>query len=297
MDTKVDMENEDFYKNLLLGAAKDTPSSCSIPTLDSTDGTLIVPQPGFVIKTKDEKDEKIFLNICSTDELPAPKDISEGELTKLIDDVDAMNFRVPIGLGNPHAEIDKNGKGCTVYDILINTRFFEKIQKSDYFMGFFMTVVYEGLEDKYKMSLSRDWVRLKNRKSFGQILPQRIRPKSKPIIQEMDSPCSVDTLREVSKKHISYETKSDLCIPEPSHQIIFEPSVGKVEYLVIEISLPGVKSMLDTTLDVGDDRLILYVQRNKYHLDLKLPHCVDYESGGAQFNRKTKMLTITIPVP
>lgn len=50
--------------------------------------------------------------------------------------------------------------------------------------------------------------------------------------------------------------------------------------------------MQGTTLDVGDDRLILYVQRNKYHLDLKFPHVVDYESGGAQFDRKTKVCTV-----
>lgn len=115
MDTELDIEsNEDFYKNLLLGAAHDTQDSIS--TSDVTDGTFIVPQPGFVIKTKNEKDEKIFLNICTSDELPPPKEISEEELTKIIDDVDAMNFRVPIGLGNPHAEIDKSGKGLLIND-------------------------------------------------------------------------------------------------------------------------------------------------------------------------------------
>lgn len=54
-------------------------------------------------------------------------------------------------------------------------------------MGFFMTVVYEGLENKYNMNLSRDWVRLKNKKSIGQIIPQKIRTKGKPVgIEEMD---------------------------------------------------------------------------------------------------------------
>ena len=45
--------------------------------------------------------------------------------------------------------------------------------------------------------------------------------------------------------------------------------------------------MNGTVLDVGEDRLILDVPGKKYHLDLTFPHFVDYETGGAQFNRKT----------
>ena len=47
--------------------------------------------------------------------------------------------------------------------------------------------------------------------------------------------------------------------------------------------------MVNTALDVGDDRLILDVPEKNYHLDLSFPHLVDYECGGAQFNWKTKV--------
>ena len=50
--------------------------------------------------------------------------------------------------------------------------------------------------------------------------------------------------------------------------------------------------MGNTVLDVGDDRLILNVPEKNYRLDLTFPHLVDYESGGAQFNRKSKVLYI-----
>lgn len=50
------------------------------------------------------------------------------------------------------------------------------------------------------------------------------------------------------------------------------------------------KSTKDTTLDVGEDRLILNVNPDKYHLDLKLPFDVDNETCGAQYNRKTKVI-------
>ena len=52
------------------------------------------------------------------------------------------------------------------------------------------------------------------------------------------------------------------------------------------------KSTKDTTLDVGEDRLVLHVNPAKYHLDLDLPFDVDNEICGAQYNRKTKVGTL-----
>ena len=49
------------------------------------------------------------------------------------------------------------------------------------------------------------------------------------------------------------------------------------------------KSTTDTTLDVGEDRLVLSVNPDKYHLDLDLPFELDNDTCGAQFNRKTKV--------
>ena len=56
------------------------------------------------------------------------------------------------------------------------------------------------------------------------------------------------------------------------------------------------KSTKDTTLDVGEDRLILHVNPSKYHLDLDLPFDVDNEICGAQYNRKTKVGTLGMDV-
>ena len=52
------------------------------------------------------------------------------------------------------------------------------------------------------------------------------------------------------------------------------------------------KSTKDTTLDIGEDRLVLNVNPDKYHLDLDLPFDVDNETCGAQYNRKTKVMDI-----
>ncbi len=102
------VENEEFYKNLLLSLEKDEQNLASAT---NDNGKFILPKRGFVIKIKNETGEKIFMNILSSSELPPPKDISEVELQQLLEDPDATQFRIPLALGDPHAETDKSGKG------------------------------------------------------------------------------------------------------------------------------------------------------------------------------------------
>ena len=49
-----------------------------------------------------------------------------------------------MSLGEPRAELDKSGKGCTVYDVVISQGFMKKIQEKEIFMSFFMTVTTLG---------------------------------------------------------------------------------------------------------------------------------------------------------
>ena len=43
--------------------------------------------------------------------MPQPKDITEEELLKLLEAEDPFGFRVPMSIGEPHAEIDKSKQG------------------------------------------------------------------------------------------------------------------------------------------------------------------------------------------
>ena len=54
------------------------------------------------------------------------------------------------------------GKGCTVYDVVVNPQFMEKMQTSELFKTFFLTVMMEGLEQKYDTELSRGTVKVLN---------------------------------------------------------------------------------------------------------------------------------------
>ena len=85
--------------------------------------------------------------------------------------------------------------GCTAYDVVINPTFYNKIQNSELFKSFFLTIVFEGLESKYDMELERKWTVLKNKKCMGVLQPHCIRSKIKPVIMEMESETKPGSIR------------------------------------------------------------------------------------------------------
>ncbi len=88
----------------------------------------------------------------------------------------AFHYRVPMSLGEPHSELDNckyflfdykikflkfflnnfsAGEACSAYDVCISPDFCKKILENATFMGFFMSIVIEGLEEKYRIKLDR----------------------------------------------------------------------------------------------------------------------------------------------
>ncbi|XP_068097265.1 PIH1 domain-containing protein 1 [Hyperolius riggenbachi] len=277
---------EAMYEQMLMKAKQDIQSRLPNPV----ESTQIRPQPGFCIKTKTSKNEKIFINICKSEQIPAPPDLSEEELVSILESDDPSGYRVAMSIGEPHVEIDNSGGGCTAYDIVINNSFFEKIKNNELFREFFITVAMEGLENKYELELSREWRMLKNRRFMGSIFDQNIRTKSKPMIQEVDTTAS----QPAPKKTLISEITSSPEVPE--FTIVAEPPEGHPAFLVAEISLPKVLSVRSLVLDLGEDRIVLLGRPDLYHMDIFIPYNIVQEESGAQFNKDTKVLTITMPV-
>uniref|UniRef100_A0A3Q1IIY3 PIH1 N-terminal domain-containing protein n=1 Tax=Anabas testudineus TaxID=64144 RepID=A0A3Q1IIY3_ANATE len=209
-------QQEELYQQLLLQTVGKMQS-------ENPDSKVIRPQPGMCVKTFSETDkQKVFVNICQSNSVPPPPDLSREELVELLQSEDPSGYRVPMSLGEPHTEIDNSSQGCTAYDVVINQDFFQKCQKDPLFQQFVILVSLEGLENKYNLELSRDWKVLKNRRFLGSVSEQNIRTKSRPVIQELQQQESSTTAK----------------IPEFS--LFVEPSAGDPEYLIAEIKLPGV---------------------------------------------------------
>ena len=273
---------------------------------DACVSVSITPLPGFCVKTrKADSAEKVFLNFCTSDQIGRPKDISASELRRVLNEEDVGSFRVPMSLGPSHTELDKSGKACCAHDIIVHPSFCDKVLKDEAFLGFLISASVQGLEEKYGVKLDIDsCVVLKNKRHMGALETQQVRKRAKPFVVEMDSklPEGSPARKMTGNNNLVSEiaTSSDgevkTGLPKPNYIVAVEPSSGTPEHIVVEVFLRGVKSSKTVTLDVGEDRLVVRAHPDKYYLALDLPHWVHPQQGGSQFNRRTQILCITLPV-
>uniref|UniRef100_A0A3Q3JJA7 PIH1 domain-containing protein 1 n=1 Tax=Monopterus albus TaxID=43700 RepID=A0A3Q3JJA7_MONAL len=220
--------------------------------------SLALPTPGMCVKTLSEPGkDKVFVNICQSNSVPPPPDLSREELVELLKILTTVC-----------------SQSCTAFDVVINQEFFQRCQKDPLFQQFVILVSLEGLEHKYALELSRDWKVLKNRKFLGSLGEHNIRTKNRPMIQELQP--------------------QYVLLPE--FTLLVEPSTGDPEYLIGEIKLPGVPSSRSLVLDVGEDRLVLTARPSLFHLDIFHPFLIDQQNSVAQYNKSTQVLTVTMPV-
>lgn len=59
------------------------------------------------MKTRDDKRQKVFINLCQLDEIPEPKSITEDEVLELWQSEEVSDYRVPLSIQDPHDELDK----------------------------------------------------------------------------------------------------------------------------------------------------------------------------------------------
>lgn len=52
-------------------------------------------------------EEKVFINVCTSSQISAPREITEEELIEIVKSEDPGRHRVPISLGEPMADLDK----------------------------------------------------------------------------------------------------------------------------------------------------------------------------------------------
>ena len=265
----------------------------------------VVPKPGICVKTKNASGTKFFINLCKLAEIPAPPPIEESELSRLIESEDYTNlWRVPMSLGAPRREADKTGGECWAAEVAVNSAWFDKtMAPSDLFTGFVLTIAMEGLCDKYgeDARLDRDkWTVLKNKKFLGDLAKcpaHRVQIRQNLITETLEkhSPGS----SQVIKPSVHSSAKKSMIIEEiigedrePSYKIFREPE----NRLRCEVKLPGINSVKNITLDVGEDRLVVTAVKTKHLLDVFLPVNMDNNKASANFVIENHTLNLSVPI-
>ncbi|KAI0980120.1 hypothetical protein GJ496_005092 [Pomphorhynchus laevis] len=275
-----------------------------IDTQDRYDGFDVLPDPGFCLKIKNDKDRKTFINVCSAYQVPCPPDISEGDLLKLIDGGDSCGYRIPLSLGEPHVEFDHKGESCIVYDVIIHPRFYGKVVHSNLFLSFLATIIFDGLEAKYKLDISRDWVKLKNKRIMGKILPQRIRQNSRPLTNADTEPepkpgikigvanPPAELIKEVHSVRFSNRPlKPDIIVHTDEK---YRNTKDIPPSIVLQIYLPEVKSTSDVVV-TGKDKDIQVEVNNVYNFGMHFKHNLNIKSTLSFYCPKSHTLFIRLP--
>lgn len=177
---------------------------------------------------RNSNNEKCFINICVSDGIPAPDDISADQLTEILSSETPSNYKIPMSITELRLTPDKSGKDAVVCDVAIHPQFFRKVEALVIFRDFLITIIFEALDTKYNIQINRDtWIILKNRKSMGTLVKHRV--------QNRDVQKVYESYQNPTKAHktLINELKSDGFVEPPPKNLITEiepkstKSIGK----------------------------------------------------------------------
>lgn len=264
------------------------------------------------------------MNICQSDAIPVPEDISVEQLTEILASETPSTYKIPMSITELRLTPDKAGKEAMVCDVAIHPSFFRKIEALNVFRDFLITIVFEALDTKYNMQISREsWIILKNRKCMGKLVKHRIQNRDvKTVYESYQNPTKEhqNLIQELDKgsaataaapSHLNTNaklvTEIPSAVPEPnsSESRLILPAKSTAssalaetrepQYrlfknrstLIAEFFMPDVMWQNEISLDLGRDRLVLEARRTGYLFDSFFPHNIEHQQSSADFNNES----------
>lgn len=132
--------------------------------------------------------------MCQTDGIPAPEDITEDQLMAILNDGTPSSFKIPMSITQPRFMKDNSDKQCQVCDIAVNSTFFKKIESGGLMRDFLITIILEGIDSKYNITLEEtDWRVLKNKKCVDKLTAHNIQNRDvKTVLESYTNPTTTD---------------------------------------------------------------------------------------------------------
>ena len=93
--------------------------------------------------------DKVFINVCQSEHVDKPAPV-EGK-----SNAEEVQMRIPLSLGPPREDLDKDAAVCTVYDCVFHPDAVENALKEPEFRAFVMQLILHQIQDKYKDELSQ----------------------------------------------------------------------------------------------------------------------------------------------
>lgn len=265
--------------------------------------------------------EKFFINVCHTSEIPAPRDITEKELHKLIEDQNPSDFKVPLSVTKPRKGKDKSGKLVDISDVAVNTEFFAKKIKfgEGLFYSFLVTLVFESLEQKYKIEIDSNFILLKNRACIDQLVEHQIYNRDVKSVERFHQQSDREMLGSDEESNIvigsgqhkkpgkvlieeipssqTFKPRKSITIPnviEPEHRLTSNSDDPDRTIFTAEFYVPLVRSIDEITVEANDDRIVVNSQKHGYMFDGFLPQNIDANKTAAEFDIERMMLKVSM---
>ncbi|KIO32120.1 hypothetical protein M407DRAFT_18931 [Tulasnella calospora MUT 4182] len=283
---------------------------------NSTRRVKLTPKPGFVIKTTStlngtyttslgtpalsspsspsapqtvpetiavHKGYKIFLNICWDPQVPPPPERNEDEIRKAMmgADMDDGMYFIPVIVSDGKTTMDKAGKPSLVFDCVFNSNLKGRATKDFEFRIFLTEIALERVEDKSRLTLSRE-IATPNIASKGALEPRTVSiptavPSPKPLIQEISAtPTPPTTTPKGILKPSSQKGTLPAAATSAGQREVpkWSAEVDNSGVVVVIITPKFTKTCFNSpqtspTLDVEPCRII-FILPNIYELDLRL---------------------------
>ena len=154
---------------------------------------FIHPRQGYVLKsTHLPNDEKVFVNVCQDEgvdcpSVTLPEDASRHE--NLLNTWSIPHAESP----QPRKDVDRNGKACTVYDVIFHPQTLELAEKNLRFKSLLSDTALNSVEKAYNVKLARSKAKVKHPKMLckgkpGAIVIQRPRGEQDQTSKERKEP-------------------------------------------------------------------------------------------------------------
>jgi len=279
----------------------------------STDPTAefksIKPKKGFCVKARTDDNSKMFLNICHSEDVPPPPESLDFNAILSTGSDEESLFRFPLSLGEFHTELDKSKNSCKCVDIVINSKFYEKVEKSSDLRDFIMTLSCVGLEKKYDINIDVATCNLLKRPYFGVMPPHYIKLKSRAnsdlAFFDKDAAVEKMAMPDALSSHVMSGDPNDVVMPvqnpvissslEITNVKFFQsPAEGDPALIIFQGMIKYVTDIKEIRVFVSDRNLTLKGPGKKVFVDIELPVPVLPELSLSNFNKSK--LVIAMPV-
>ena len=264
-------------------------------------GMKVMPKAGFVAKTRSatQKGQKIFINICQADEVDPPEQMEGAD--------DELPLRIPLSLGPPREDLDREGNVCGVYDVVFHPKTVASALDDPDFRQLMLQLTLHQIKQKYDDELSHELTFPKVKGNYKGLapLPQYMRKReAKPAADAAEEAAGSAGASASTGgggpaiEEVGWQAEVPEALPTPAYAVeprraADAPADGPADSLSVKLHLPAVASSSEVEVRISADELTVHAP-GKYHAAVMLPHRVGPTPLYARFETSRRVLSIAL---